>query len=435
MGFTVETMEDWPADPSAPDAVSVGRVDACDLVVLLVARRRGHVPSGATLSITQQEYEQAKKLGIDRLVFLLDDHAPWHRHYDELDVDPGIRAWRRELENDHVAGYFGLEPESVEIEPALVRWLSRRGRLTSMRSAAAADELSQDGGLRSVGVAASDERALHALIGAFRHSSPATDFADRDFQALEIAALELFRNGERHVTTTPRTDLTVSLSVEHIEAFGSRGIVLEVSDEGPGFDFAATMERLEHELTDTGIEHGLLRAARKGTVVAQASWQPHTMGWMKLRSPAMPAPTFSEEIAVPLIYSWRDSAVRIWNDLYTLDELDAHLARCDAFVDLVFDPLVRADRPVVGIEVLGHHGTMPTDMDPVGALLTSLLRFQEREAFFTKSFAVFADTEPSDHRRLRTLCRAHGIPLFEDPRTAGRFKPDRGGRTHRRSQT
>ena len=425
MGFTVEAMEDWPADPSAPDTVSVGRVDGCDLVVLLVARRRGHIPPGATLSITQQEYERAKELGIDCVVFLLEDSAPWVREHDERDVDPAVSAWRQNLRTERVVGSFDLAPASVEVEAAVVRWLRHRGRLSTAASSAAVDRSAESGDISAVKVTAGDERALYALIGAFRHGSLASEFAERDFEALEIAALELFRNGEHHVITSSRSELVVSLAATSIEAFGppSRGIVFELTDQGNGFDFDATVERLERELTDTGTEHGLLRAARRGTVVAQASRAPHTMGWMKLRSPAMPVPTFNEAVAVPLIYSWRDRAVRVWNDLYTLDEIDAHLARSDAFVDLVFDPLIRADRPMVGIEVLGQHGTIPAGEDPVEALLASLLRFKERERFFTKDLAVFADTEPSDHRKLRTFCAEHGISLFEDPRTARDHTP------------
>ena len=103
-----------------PEKTFIGR---CDLCVLLVAFRRGHVPKGGKLSITQLEYRKAKSLGIDILPFLLDEDAPWSRHFDELDQDSDLKQWREELQEHKGVGFFGLDPKSVEIQPALARWL------------------------------------------------------------------------------------------------------------------------------------------------------------------------------------------------------------------------------------------------------------------------------------------------------------------------
>lgn len=75
--FDVESMDAWPGDPSPPSELSVRRVEGADLFVLLVAFRRGHVPAGQPLSITQQEYQQARSLGLDCLVFMLKEGTPW----------------------------------------------------------------------------------------------------------------------------------------------------------------------------------------------------------------------------------------------------------------------------------------------------------------------------------------------------------------------
>jgi hypothetical protein len=84
-GFFVDPMEFWTADINEPKVFSQKRVDGCDLCILLVAFRRGHVPKGETKSITQLEYEAAKKAAIDVLAFILDDDAPWPRKFDEID--------------------------------------------------------------------------------------------------------------------------------------------------------------------------------------------------------------------------------------------------------------------------------------------------------------------------------------------------------------
>ena len=125
-GFTVDPMEEWTADSDEPKRFSQDRLEGCDLCVLLVALRRGHVPEDEDRSITQLEVEAAKARGIDVLVFLLDEKAAWHREVDELEKDPEIRRWRAELREHHGVSFFGLEPATLKIAPALTRWLAKQ---------------------------------------------------------------------------------------------------------------------------------------------------------------------------------------------------------------------------------------------------------------------------------------------------------------------
>ena len=57
--FFIDPMENWTADSDEPKKFSQDRLAGCDVCVLLVAFRRGFVPEGETLSITQMEYEAA----------------------------------------------------------------------------------------------------------------------------------------------------------------------------------------------------------------------------------------------------------------------------------------------------------------------------------------------------------------------------------------
>lgn len=125
-GLHVDPMEDWTADTDEPKQFSQDRVDGCDLFILLVAFRRGYIPPGETESITQMEYERAREKGIDVLPFLLDKKAPWPKHYDELDQDDELRLWRQELRQNYGVGFFGREPESIEISEAVTRWTQNR---------------------------------------------------------------------------------------------------------------------------------------------------------------------------------------------------------------------------------------------------------------------------------------------------------------------
>ena len=124
-GISVDPMEDWAASPEEPKNFSQQRLDGCSLCVLLVGFRRGHVPEGESLSITQLEYYAAQDRAIDTLVFMLDEDSPWPRKFDELDKDPGIRSWRKLLRERHGVSSFALNPETLDILSAISRWLAQ----------------------------------------------------------------------------------------------------------------------------------------------------------------------------------------------------------------------------------------------------------------------------------------------------------------------
>jgi Domain of unknown function (DUF4062) len=127
-GIFVDPMEDWTAECDQPQRFSQDRLAGCDFCVLLVALRRGHVPDGETRSITQLEYQAALDLGIDVLVFMLDEGSAWPYRFVELDKDPQIGEWRRELAKRHGVELFGLEPKSLEVASAVTRWVEKQSR-------------------------------------------------------------------------------------------------------------------------------------------------------------------------------------------------------------------------------------------------------------------------------------------------------------------
>jgi hypothetical protein len=123
-GFFVDPMEDWTAATDEPKRFSQARVAGCDLCILLIARRRGHVAQGERLSITQLEANAAVGNGIPILPFLLDDKARWPRRFDELARDAELGRWRQHWREANGVGGFGSEPSSIEIAPALTRWIA-----------------------------------------------------------------------------------------------------------------------------------------------------------------------------------------------------------------------------------------------------------------------------------------------------------------------
>ncbi len=123
-GFFVDPMEDWTAATDEPKRFSQARIEGCDLCILLIARRRGHVPRGEHQSITQMEVDAAVALGVPVLVFMLDDSARWPARFDEMARDRHLRDWRRHWSEAKGVGFFGANPGSIDLAPALTRWVS-----------------------------------------------------------------------------------------------------------------------------------------------------------------------------------------------------------------------------------------------------------------------------------------------------------------------
>ncbi len=161
-GIHVDPMEDWTATSDEPMEFSMERVKGCDLCVLLVGFRRGFVPEGAALSITQMEYETARQEGIEVLAFLVKEDTPWPHKYYELDKDPALRAWRSELQQRHGAEFFDYAPQSIDVLPSVTRWLQKRN-IQSMEVSGKTEYKELREALRE-SVRDRSERQLHALI-------------------------------------------------------------------------------------------------------------------------------------------------------------------------------------------------------------------------------------------------------------------------------
>jgi hypothetical protein len=76
-------MEDFGALPEEPQAACLDRIEDCDIVIGLYAHRYGHVPNDSLTSITEQEYEHAKKMGKNIFCFLVAPSCPWNPELSE----------------------------------------------------------------------------------------------------------------------------------------------------------------------------------------------------------------------------------------------------------------------------------------------------------------------------------------------------------------
>ena len=216
LGLGIDPMENWGADPREPKEFSKDRVLDCDLLVLLVAFRRGYVPENETLSITQMEYRAAKEAGMDVLVFQLaeSDELKWYTRYDELSTDPEIGRWRAQLAADHGCSFFDDDPRSVDIEQAVMRWRSERLRQSKFGNVAATlsdratgDDHTPDGRSRFV--------VRREYFGCLIY-----DRNHRDYLAFDHEATEIFER----TLTKPYAEVATSISGwpsdEQMEMFG-----------------------------------------------------------------------------------------------------------------------------------------------------------------------------------------------------------------------
>jgi internalin A len=127
-GIHVDPMEEWSAGRDEPKRLSVERMRDCDLCILLVGARRGHIPENEILSITQMEVHEAVKRGIDVLAFLYDGESPWLPAHYELNSDEELKRWRAELKEHQCAGSFTCDPATLDspVRDAISRWLQRQ---------------------------------------------------------------------------------------------------------------------------------------------------------------------------------------------------------------------------------------------------------------------------------------------------------------------
>ena len=146
-GIFVDPMEHWTAASDEPKKFSQERLAGCHFCVLLVAFRRGYVPDNETRSITQLEYDAAIAQGMDVLVYLLDEKARWSPSFDELDSDPQVRAWRTSLEQSHGRELFDANPSSIDVAPAITRWVLKHAHPVVANLSGLASELATHEGV------------------------------------------------------------------------------------------------------------------------------------------------------------------------------------------------------------------------------------------------------------------------------------------------
>jgi len=121
-----EGMEYMGAMDKEPTQACLDLVEQCNLFIGIYAWRYGTLPDGSEFSITEQEYQHAKKLGRPCLCYFVDEDFPWPPKL----IEPGsaaeeLKRFKSQISKDHVRGTF-REPLHLErnIISDLSKWLA-----------------------------------------------------------------------------------------------------------------------------------------------------------------------------------------------------------------------------------------------------------------------------------------------------------------------
>ena len=127
-------MVDFGSQQGGAVGVSVKEVAHADIYVGIIAHRYGYIPAGMTKSVTEQEYDEAIRLGLPRLMYLVDQDYAWPPEFVEQDAQAQERlaAFRARVEANEVRSLF-TTPENLATQVAtdLARFQSeqQRGRV------------------------------------------------------------------------------------------------------------------------------------------------------------------------------------------------------------------------------------------------------------------------------------------------------------------
>jgi tetratricopeptide (TPR) repeat protein len=107
-------MDDFGSQPGGASGVSLREVAKADMFVGIIARRYGYVPHEGAASITEQEYDEAVRRQVPRLMYLLDPAYAWPEERIEQGevAQSKLAAFRIRVESQDVRSFF-TSPEDL----------------------------------------------------------------------------------------------------------------------------------------------------------------------------------------------------------------------------------------------------------------------------------------------------------------------------------
>ena len=106
-------MDDFGSQPGGPVDVSLTEVGKADVFIGILARRYGYIPAGKDKSVTEQEYDEAIKRGLPRLMYIVDPDHDWDwpgksdpANQEDADKQAKLAAFKARVEASEVRSRF-----------------------------------------------------------------------------------------------------------------------------------------------------------------------------------------------------------------------------------------------------------------------------------------------------------------------------------------
>src|SRR5262249_34180336 len=140
LSLGVLDMKDFEAADLDAARASLAKLDQAGVYVGVFAHRYGFVPPGDARSVTEQEFDRASALGLERLCFLLADGHPWPDGAAHRDQPPRVGALHQKVLNAGLVVARFTTPDDLRHAAflALQRWMGRQGLLGPRQVRAAA---------------------------------------------------------------------------------------------------------------------------------------------------------------------------------------------------------------------------------------------------------------------------------------------------------
>ena len=110
----IRGMEHFGSRPGSPVEECLRVVQSCQLYVGVFGMRYGSVPGGYDKSMTHIEYDEAQKLGLPSLIYILDENHPIPAK--DVEIGPGaekLQELKEQLMKRHIVSFF-TTPEDLQ---------------------------------------------------------------------------------------------------------------------------------------------------------------------------------------------------------------------------------------------------------------------------------------------------------------------------------
>jgi tetratricopeptide (TPR) repeat protein len=124
LGLHVIWMEAFGARPVESTKACLDEIKDCELFVGIYAHRYGYVPDGKDISITEQEFNHAQKLGKPIFGFIVDDDFIWHQKHWEHDKKAKLDAFLSKVKKQPVEFFTTPDNLAQSIASSVGHYLS-----------------------------------------------------------------------------------------------------------------------------------------------------------------------------------------------------------------------------------------------------------------------------------------------------------------------